>query len=91
MKANQPKRKLFNDAVDLLTGDAPGSGTQMLPVDQIKPFHEHPFKLYQGERLDDMVESIREHGILTPGIVRNVSSGYEMLAAHNRQMSARIA
>ena len=91
MKANQPKRKLFNDAVDLLTGDAPDSGIQMIPVDQIKPFHEHPFKLYRGERLDDMVESIREHGILTPVIVRKLSSGYEMLAGHNRQNAARIA
>ena len=91
MKANQPKRKLFNDAVDLLTGDAPDSGIQMLPVDQIKPFHEHPFKLYQGERLDDMVDSIREHGILAPVIVRKLSSGYEMLAGHNRQNAARIA
>ena len=91
MKANQPKRKLFNDAVDLLTGDAPDSGIQMISVDQIKPFHEHPFKLYQGERLDDMVESIREHGILMPVIVRKLSSGYEMLAGHNRQNAARIA
>ena len=91
MKANQPKRKLFNDAVDLLTGDAPDSGIQVIPVDQIKPFHEHPFKLYRGERLDDMVESIREHGILTPVIVRKLSSGYEMLAGHNRQNAARIA
>lgn len=91
MKANQPKRKLFNDAVDLLTGDAPDCGIQMIPVDQIKPFHEHPFKLYQGERLDDMVESIREHGILTPVIVRKLSSRYEMLAGHNRQNAARIA
>ncbi len=91
MKANQPKRKLFNDAVDLLTGDAPDSGIQMIPVDQIKPFHEHPFRLYQGERLDDMVESIREHGILTPVIVRKLSSGYEMLAGHNRQNATRIA
>lgn len=45
MKANQPKRKLFNDAVDLLTGDVPDSGIQMIPVDQIKPFHEHPFNV----------------------------------------------
>ena len=91
MKANQSKRKLFNDAVDLLTGDAPDSGIQMIPVDQIKPFYEHPFKPYQGERLDDMVESIRENGILMPVIVRKLSSGYEMLAGHNRQNAARIA
>ena len=64
MKANQPKRKVFNDAVDLLTGGEPEGGVQMLPIDAIEPFHEHPFKLYTGERLEDMVESIREHGIL---------------------------
>ncbi len=91
MKANQPKRKLFNDAVDLLTGDAPESGVQMIAVDKIEPFPEHPFRLYQGERLDDMVESVKEHGILTPVIVRKVGSGYEMLAGHNRQNAAKIA
>lgn len=91
MKANQPKRKVFNDAVDLLTGDAPEGGVQMIAVDKIEPFHEHPFKLYQGERLDDMVESVKEHGILTPVIVRKTASGYEMLAGHNRQNAAKIA
>lgn len=63
MKANAPKRKVFNDAVDLLTGGEPaaaGKGVQMLPVDSIKPFHSHPFHLYEGEQLDDMVESVRE-------------------------------
>lgn len=91
MKSNQPKRKVFNDAVDLLTGGEPEGGVQMLEVDKIAPFHEHPFKLYEGERLDDMVESIREHGILTPVIVQKMTDGYEMLAGHNRQNAARIA
>ena len=36
MKANQPKRKVFNDAVDLLTGGEPEGGVQMLPIDQIE-------------------------------------------------------
>lgn len=57
MKANGPKRKIF-DAVDMMTADAPqtetGNGLQSLPVDRIKPFHDHPFHLYEGERLDDM-------------------------------------
>lgn len=51
MKANAPKRKVFNDAVDLLTGGetaAAGKGVQMLPVDGIRPFHNHPFRLYEG-------------------------------------------
>lgn len=73
MKANAPKRKVFNDAVDMLTGGEPaaaGKGVRMLPVDSIKPFHSHPFHLYEGERLDDMVESVREHGVLVPAIVK---------------------
>ena len=97
MKANAPKRKIF-DAVDMLTGDPPAQttetatgGIQMLPVDKIKAFHDHPFHLYEGERLDDMVESIREHGILNPVIVRKKGRGYEMLSGHNRQNAARIA
>ncbi len=94
MKANGPKRKIF-DAVDMMTADVPkaetGNGLQSLPVDSIKPFHDHPFRLYQGERLDDMVESIREHGILNPVIVRKKGSGYEMLSGHNRQNAAKIA
>ncbi|MST69745.1 ParB/RepB/Spo0J family partition protein [Mogibacterium kristiansenii] len=85
------KRKVFCDAVDLLAPEAPEGGVQMLPVDAIKPFHEHPFKLYRGDRLNDMVESIREHGILTPVIVRKLGTEYEMLAGHNRQNAARMA
>lgn len=72
MKANAPKRKIFNDAVDVLCGDdisAPKNGIELLPIDIIRPFRKHPFRLYEGERLDDMVESIREHGILSPLIV----------------------
>lgn len=94
MKANAPKRKIF-DAVDMMTADAPqaetGNGLQSLPVDKIKPFHDYPFHLYEGERLDDMVESIREHGVLNPVIVRKKGKGYEMLSGHNRQNAARIA
>ncbi|MCD8156911.1 MAG: ParB N-terminal domain-containing protein [Clostridiales bacterium] len=76
MKANAPKRKVFQDVLDLLTEDmaveeaVAQNKIMMLPIEKIKPFHDHPFRLYEGERLDDMVESIREHGILNPVIVR---------------------
>ncbi len=97
MKANE-RRKVF-DAVDLLTEDVPVSapamkmknGVSMLSIDSIKPFHDHPFHLYEGERLDDMIESVRTHGILNPVIVRTTEGGYEMLSGHNRQNAARLA
>lgn len=96
MKANAEKRKVFHDAVDLLTGGesvaaVSGNNIQMLPVDSICPFHNHPFHLYEGERLNDMVESIREHGILNPVIVQKTADGYEMLAGHNRLNAAKLA
>ncbi|MCD8133195.1 MAG: ParB/RepB/Spo0J family partition protein [Clostridiales bacterium] len=100
MKANGEKRKIF-DAVDLLTEDgaavaasAPGQrndGVAMLRIDSIQPFHDHPFHLYEGERLQDMVESVTEHGVLNPVIVRKQGDDYEMLAGHNRMNAARLA
>lgn len=97
MKANAPKRKVFQDALDLLTEDPveekaePVNGIVLLPVDEIQPFHDHPFRLYEGERLDDMVQSIKDYGVLNPVIVRKVARGYEMLAGHNRTNAANIA
>lgn len=95
MKANAPKRKMFTDAVDVLCGidsiSDLNNGIQMLPIDSVFPFRNHPFRLYEGERLDDMVESIREHGILSPVIVWQHSGGYEMLAGHNRQNAGKLA
>ena len=88
------KRQIF-DAVDMMTGEIPeripAGGVQMLPIDAIAPFHEHPFKLYDGDRLNDMVDSIREYGVLSPVIVQKTASGYEMLAGHNRQNAAKLA
>lgn len=96
MKANTLKRKVFQDAVDLISPpeeviNSVVNGQTMISVEKIVPFHNHPFRLYEGERLDDMVESIREHGILVPVIVQNVEDGYEMLAGHNRWNAAKIA
>ena len=70
MKANS-KRKVFGDAVDLLMGDMEEvtmpRGVQMVPVKSIQPFHDHPFHLYEGERLEDMdpnqVDSIVEQAL----------------------------
>lgn len=93
MKNNTPKRKIF-DAVDLLTGDATAQGQPenevvMIGVDQIRPFRDCPFRMYEGERLADMVESVKEHGVLNPVIVWKHEDGYEMLSGHNRQNAAR--
>lgn len=66
-----------------------------LQFSRIRQFKGHPFRLYTGERLDDMVESIRQNGILMPLIVRRVfddtEHDYEMLSGHNRMNAAQLA
>lgn len=94
MKANS-KRKVFGDAVDLLMGDMeevtmPRS-VQMVSVKNIQPFHDHPFHMYEGERLEDMIASVKEHGVLNPVIVQKIDTGFEMLSGHNRWNAAKLA
>ena len=93
MRANN-RRKVFGDAVDLLMEDieekTAAGRLRMLPIKKIRPFHDHPFHLYEGERLEDMVASVREHGILNPVIVQEIDGGYEMLSGHNRMNAAKL-
>lgn len=62
-----------------------------IPIDLLVPYGKHPFTLYTGERLDDMVQSVKNNGILTPIIVRDAAGKYEILAGHNRTNAAKIA
>lgn len=67
-------------------------GTIEINIADLIPFKNHPFKLYEGERLNDMVESIKEHGIITPLILRKLSDDkLEILSGHNRVNAAMIA
>lgn len=94
MKANN-KRKVFGDAVDLLMEEIEERevprGVQLIQIKNIQPFHDHPFHLYEGERLEDMIASVKEHGILNPVIVQKIDGGYEMLSGHNRMNAAKLA
>ncbi len=60
-------------------------------IDKLTPFNGHPFRLYEGERLDDMVSSIKANGVLVPVIARVTANGLEILAGHNRVHAARLA
>ena len=67
------------------------TAVQQIPCDQLHPYHNHKFELYTGERLDDMVESIRENGVLSPIIVQPDGDGYEILIGHNRWNASKLA
>ena len=63
-----------------------------IPCDMLLPYHNHKFEMYTGERLDDMVESIKENGVLVPIIVQPAHDGkYEILIGHNRWNASKLA
>lgn len=62
-----------------------------IPISSLIPYHDHKFQLYSGERLEDMVESVKKNGILIPIIVQPYGENYEILSGHNRTNAAKLA
>ncbi|MGL4362448.1 MAG: ParB N-terminal domain-containing protein [Cellulosilyticaceae bacterium] len=62
-----------------------------LEIQKLDSFSNHPFNLYDGERLQDMIRSIKELGVITPVIVRKKGERFEILAGHNRTNAAHLA
>ena len=62
-----------------------------IEISRLMPFENHPFKLYEGERFENMVRSIKEFGVIVPVIVRPKGYDYEILSGHNRVNAAKAA
>jgi len=73
------------------TSDFGNRYQEIVDIDMLVPFSKHPFRLYEGERLDDMVESVRKNGVLVPIIAREKNGRLEILSGHNRVNASRIA
>ena len=64
---------------------------QEIPVDKIDDFPNHPFKVRMDENMIEMAESVKQHGILVPAIVRPKENGhYEMVAGHRRKLACTL-
>lgn len=89
---NRVAGKIKLQSVDQLLGVPEISGTQEIDIVRIHAFPNHPFKVLDDERMDLLVDSIRENGILNPVIVRPDQNGdYEMISGHRRLHAAGIA
>lgn len=63
-----------------------------LPLDQIGDFPNHPFKVRQDDAMMEMMESVQLHGVLVPGLVRQLADGsYQMVSGHRRKLASRLA
>lgn len=62
-----------------------------IPIDQIDPFPEHPYKVRDDEDMDNLAESIRAKGVITPCMVRKKDDGrYELISGHRRKRACEI-
>lgn len=82
---------------DLFSTDESRAGAQLEKVVTLNPadisdFPNHPFKVKQDEAMAEMVDSVKQYGVLAPALVRpKADGGYEMVAGHRRKCAATLA
>ena len=65
---------------------------QQIPIEELFPFKEHPFKVLDDEAMQRTVESVAQYGVLAPLIARpRPEGGYEIISGHRRQYAAKLA
>ncbi len=90
--AKNISEKIKLTSIDELLGVPAMTGTKEIDVELIQPFRNHPFKVLDDEKMDELVDSVLNKGILTPVIVRPMNNGmYEMISGHRRLHAAKRA
>lgn len=81
------------DAIKNLLSSVNNAEKKEVNIELLVPYRRHPFKLYEDERLEDMIESIKQVGILSPVIVREIieDGKFEILSGHNRVNAAKLS
>lgn len=65
-----------------------------IPIEKLRPFENHPYKVQDNEEMDALAESIKAHGVVSPIIVRpleNTTDEYEIISGHRRVKASRKA
>lgn len=89
---NRSGEKIKLTSIDELLGVVNEESAMEIEIDKIKPFSGHPFKVIDDEKMQDLIESISESGVLTPVLIRpDQNDGYEMISGHRRMHAAQKA
>lgn len=74
------------------TTQAPSEPFQEIPLSDLHPFKGHPFHVLDDEKMQELTESVAQHGVLMPGIVRpRPEGGYELVSGHRRKRACELA
>jgi ParB family chromosome partitioning protein len=89
VKKIRPGQKIKLTSVEELLGVSNEESAMDIEVVKIQPFRNHPFKVIDDEKMEDLVESIRANGILSPVLIRPIGNDvYEMVSGHRRMHAA---
>ncbi len=94
MKSKSAQKVKLTSYDDLFGTSEAQSGETVtsVPVSQLHPFKGHPFRVADDERMQETVESVKQHGVLVPGIVRTrPEGGYEVISGHRRRRACELA
>ncbi len=64
---------------------------QQIPLSELHPFKDHPFRVLDDDRMMETVESVKEYGVLVPIIARPTEDGYEIVSGHRRKRACELA
>ena len=75
-----------------IQAEAKREKVQMIPLSELHPFRNHPFKVKDDEAMANTVDSVRQYGVLVPAIARPLESGgYELVSGHRRHHASELA
>ncbi len=89
---NRSGEKIRLASIDELLGVVNEEAAMEIEINKIHPFKNHPFKVVDDEKMQDLVESVKLNGILTPVLLRmDENEEYEMVSGHRRMHAAQLA
>lgn len=94
MKGSAGKIQLasLDDFFGVSQGQNAGEPFQEIPLSDLHPFKGHPFHVTDDEKMEELAESVAQHGVLVPGIVRpKPEGGYELVSGHRRKRACELA
>lgn len=85
MATNKKTKIHFETVEELLGAPVMQDGTQLVKIKDIHTFKDHPFKVVDDQKMGELVDSIKENGVLSPVLIRPLQEGgYEMISGHRR-------
>ena len=88
-RMNLPNQDKFEASFDRML-NPPGELIQAIPLSLIQPFPDHPFRVEEGEEQEQLKQSIRENGIMSPAIIRLLPGGdFQMISGHRRMAACK--